>query len=94
MIFERSQSCNAVCVCYYQFVLKTPQRRAVSKFKGRVHCFSMQVVMNRCFLLNPEKKLTQIRVIFEKNTKNALLIPKMTSPIRRLGYCNNQLKSC
>jgi len=24
-------------------------------FKSRVHCFSMQVVMNKCFL-NPEKK--------------------------------------
>jgi len=26
-------------------------------FKGRVYCFSMQVVMNKCFLLNPEKKI-------------------------------------
>jgi len=25
-------------------------------FKGWVHCFSKQVVMNKCFLLNPEKK--------------------------------------
>jgi len=34
----------------------------------------MQVVMNKCFLLNPEKKLMQIHlVIFEKN---APLIPK------------------
>jgi len=24
--------------------------------KGRVHCFSMQVVINKCFLLNSEKK--------------------------------------
>jgi len=24
--------------------------------KGRVHCFSMQVGINKCFLLNPEKK--------------------------------------
>jgi len=23
---------------------------------GRVHCFSMQVVINKCFLLNSEKK--------------------------------------
>jgi len=38
--------------------------------KGRVHCFSMQVIMNKCFLLSPEKKLEQIRlVVFEKNTK-------------------------
>jgi len=26
------------------------------RFKGQVHCFSMQVVMKKCFLLNPEKK--------------------------------------
>jgi len=25
-------------------------------FKARVHCFSMQVVMNKCFLLILEKK--------------------------------------
>jgi len=37
--------------------------------KGRVHCFSMQVGMNKCFL-NPEKKMAQIRhVVFEKNVK-------------------------
>jgi len=24
--------------------------------KGRVYCFSMQVVINKCFLLNPKKK--------------------------------------
>jgi len=50
--------------------------------KGRVHCFSVQVVMNKCFLRNPEKKkkkLAQIRlVVFEKNAH--------TSPSRRLGY--------
>jgi len=23
--------------------------------KGRVHCFTMQVVISKCFLLNPEK---------------------------------------
>jgi len=52
--------------------------------------------MNKCFLLNPEKKnLAQIRlVVFEKN---APLIPKndVTEPkARRLGYSNYQLKSC
>jgi len=42
--------------------------------KDRVHCFSMQVVLNKCFLLNPEKNLAQIRfVVFEIN---APLIPK------------------
>jgi len=28
----------------------------IAYIKGLVHCFSMQVVMNKCFLLNPEKK--------------------------------------
>jgi len=27
------------------------------KLKGEVHCFSTQVIMNKCFLLNPEKKI-------------------------------------
>jgi len=27
----------------------------LTKVKGRVHYFSMQVVMNKCFLPNPEK---------------------------------------
>jgi len=32
----------------------------------------MQVVINKCFLLNSEKNLAQIRlVVFEKNAKNA-----------------------
>jgi len=46
------------------------------KVKGRVHCFSMQVVINKCFLQNPEKiNLAQIRlVVFEKYAKNAPLI--------------------
>jgi len=36
-------------------------------FKGRVQCFSMQVVMNKYFLLNSQKKLAQIHlVIFQK----------------------------
>jgi len=37
----------------------------------------MQVVLNKCFLLNPQKNLALIRlVVFEKNAKNASLIPK------------------
>jgi len=33
--------------------------------------------MNKCFLLNPEKKLAQIRfVVFEKKAKYASLIAK------------------
>jgi len=43
--------------------------------KERVHCFSMQIVINKCFFLNPErKKLAQIRlVVFEKNAKKRTL---------------------
>jgi len=51
--------------------------------KDREHCFSMQVVMNKYILQNPEKKLAQIRlVVFEKN---APLIPKndVTEPKAR-----------
>jgi len=37
-------------------------------FKGQVQCFFMQVVRSKCFLLNPEKNLAQIRLtILEKN---------------------------
>jgi len=52
-------------------------------YKCRVHCFLMQVVINKCFL-NPENNLAQIRlVVFEKN---APLIPKndVTKPKARL----------
>jgi len=28
----------------------------LQSLKGPVHCFSMQIVMNKCFLLNPENK--------------------------------------
>jgi len=49
----------------------------------------MQVVMNKCFLLNPETNFAQIHlVVFEKN---ALQFLKMTSTSRRLGYSNKQL---
>jgi len=47
----------------------------------------MQVVINKCFLQNPEKNLAQIRlVVFEKNSKNGPLIPKndITEPKARL----------
>jgi len=47
----------------------------------------MQIVINKYFLQNSEKKLAQIRlVVFEKNAKNAPLIPKndVTEPKSRL----------
>jgi len=48
----------------------------------------MQVVMNKSFLLNPEKNLTQIRLIVfkEKNEKTHPLISKnnITEPKAKL----------
>jgi len=48
----------------------------------------MQVVMNKCFLLNPDQNLAQIRaVVFEKNVKTAWLrhfiSEKVASPDRK-----------
>jgi len=36
----------------------------ILQLKGPVQCFSMQVVMNKCFLQNPEKKNWPRFVIF------------------------------
>jgi len=58
-----------------KFLSSTIHRKRVCKcmcIKRRVQCFSMQVVINKCFPLNPEKGLVQIHlVVFEKNAKNA-----------------------
>jgi len=43
--------------------------------RDRVHCFSMQVIINKCYLLNPEKNLAQIRlVVLEKKRKKRTFI--------------------
>jgi len=64
-------------------------------FKSRVHCFSMQVVKNKCFFLNHEKKWRRSALSFSrKPQKLTLQFWKMTSPSQRLGYSNNQLISC
>jgi len=43
--------------------------------------------MNKCFLLNPEKRLEQIRfVVFEKNEKNTPLISKSDVTEPKSGY--------
>jgi len=50
----------------------------------------MQVVMNKCFLLNPEKKFdTDPSCRFREKRKNTPLIPKndvTERTARRLGY--------
>jgi len=47
----------------------------------------MQIVFNKSFVLNPEKKLAQIRfIVFDKNAKAALYFRKsdVTEPKARL----------
>jgi len=49
-------------------------------FKGRVHCFSMQVVINKCFLLNPEKKFCEFpSCCFREKVKKYFLAKKCSS---------------
>jgi len=66
---------------YHSILLKHTKnkgKKARSYFKGRVQCFSMQVVMNKCFLLNPEKDLALIRLSFYFTLipKNDVIDPK------------------
>jgi len=53
-----------------------------------VQCFSTQVVINKCFLLNPEKKFWRRSVLLfsRKTLKTHTLIPKndVTDPKARL----------
>jgi len=52
-----------------------------------MQCFSMQVVMNKCFSQTLKKNLAQIRLdVFEKNVKKHILISKndVTEPKARL----------
>jgi len=55
--------------------------------KGRVQCFSMQVVTNKCFLLNPKKIgtiLSSLRDPQNRLTPTHSNFEKMMSPSRRL----------
>jgi len=67
-------------------------------FKGPEQCFSMQVVINMCFLPNPEKKKLESRSVFslsrktqKRSTPTHSYFEKITSSSERLGYFNNQL---
>jgi len=55
-----------------------------------MQCFSMQFVMNKCFLLKPEKKIWRRSVLTFSEKKRKYRF-KMTSPSQRLGCSNNQL---
>jgi len=49
-----------------------PDSPLAPNIKGRAPCFSMQVVMNKCFLLNPEKKIgTDPSCCFREKHKTA-----------------------
>jgi len=61
-----------------------------------VHCFSMQVLMNKRFLLNLKKISRRSVLSFSRKIqKTHTLIPKndVTEP-KGIGYSNNQLKTC
>jgi len=65
------------------------------ELNDRVHCFSMQIVMNKCFLLNPKKNLAQIRLVVFRISSH--LIPKsdITEPKARLLYLSvKKLLTC
>jgi len=51
-------------------MLSVKQEKQQTLLKGRVQCFSMQVMMNKCFILILEKKNLRRSVLsfFEKNT--------------------------
>jgi len=51
------------------FVFEKPQN-PFNAFKDRVHCFSMQVVMNKCFFINPGENGADLTYRFRK--KHAL----------------------
>jgi len=61
----------------------------VVDLKAGCSAFQCRLVINKCFLLNTEKKLALIRpVVFEKNAKTHTLITKndVTEPkVRLLG---------
>jgi len=40
-----------------EVIKQTASRKHVLTLNGQVHCFSMQIVTNKCFLLNLEKKI-------------------------------------
>jgi len=53
----------------------------------------MQVVINKCFLLNPKKIAQNHLIVFQKRAKSATFIPKNDVTEPKISYSNNQLKS-
>jgi len=55
----------------------------------------MQVVINKCFLLNPEKKFGEyLPCCFQENAPLILKCGVTKPKASTLGYSNYQLKSC
>jgi len=54
------------------------------KLKGRVQCFSMQIVINKRFLLNPEKNWRIAVLSFSRKTHTLILKNDVTEPKARL----------
>jgi len=72
MIHKNHQLPDSVWLPFLNFFLIQ-----IAWFKSWVLCFSMQVVINKCFLQNPEKKLAQFcLVLIKKKQKMHTLIPK------------------
>jgi len=55
----------------------------------------MQVALNKCFLLNPEEIWRRSVLTLSRKTHNLISKNDVTEPkARKLGYSNDQLKSC
>jgi len=59
--FARTQVKDSTCKCFSKV-------QVTNSIKDRVHCFSMQVVINKYFLLNLEKKLCITVLSFSRKT--------------------------
>jgi len=58
--FRKSKSIKINRLCIKNLDINVDwivKKFSIKSFKGRVQCFSMQVVINKCFLPNPEKKI-------------------------------------
>jgi len=55
---KEDSTCNKVAGVHLSTLRNWISMKSSLKFKGRLHCFSMQTVMYKCFLLNPGKKFS------------------------------------
>jgi len=71
LYYNESLQKKFVSLIFVPLLSHSQQQMKVS-VKGRLHCFSMQVAMNKCFYLNPEKKFAQIRLVVSRKRKKKL----------------------